>query len=178
MIETERLILRRWREADREPYVAMMADARVSDWLGGPFTEADALARIARNDAALEQYGYGRMAMERRSDGRLVGYCGLMPIADNLPFDGGFEVGWSVAAAGWGQGYAPEAAAAVFVDGFTRLGLAEILAFTGEKNLRSQAVARKLGMRRAPDQDFEHPDLADDHPLKRHIVFVTSAPGS
>ncbi|MFI4964663.1 MAG: GNAT family N-acetyltransferase [Caulobacterales bacterium] len=172
MIETERLILRRWREADREPYVAMMLDPQVSDWLGGPFTREDALARIARNAAALYQHGYGRMAMERRTDGRFVGYCGLLPIADNLPFDGGFEVGWSVAREAWANGYASEAARAVFADGFGRLRLDEILAFTGEANHRSQAVARKLGMRRAPERDFDHPGLAADHPLKRHVVFV------
>jgi RimJ/RimL family protein N-acetyltransferase len=176
LIETERLILRRWRAADREPYVAMMLDRQVSDWLGGPFTQAEALARIERNETALAAHGYGRMAMERRADGAFLGYCGLAPTADNLPFDGGYEVGWSVARAGWGQGYAPEAARAVFADGFSRLDLPEILAFTGEANLRSQAVARKLGMRRSPDQDFDHPGLAADHPLKRHLVFVASRP--
>jgi RimJ/RimL family protein N-acetyltransferase len=172
MIETERLILRRWRDSDRDPYVAMMLDPQVSDWLGGPFTRAEAFARIDRNEAALEAHGYGRMAMERRSDGAFLGYCGLMPTSADLPFDNGFEVGWSVAPAGWGQGYAPEAARAVFADGFARLALDEILAFTGEINIKSQAVARKLGMRRRPEQDFDHPGLAVDHPLKRHIVFV------
>ncbi len=174
MIETERLVLRRWREADREPYVAMMLDPQVSDWLGGPFTAEEALARIERNEAALAQHGYGRMAMERREDGRLIGYCGLMPIADDLPFDGGFEVGWSLARTGWGQGYASEAARAVFADGFTRLGVSEILAFTGEKNLRSQAVAGRLGMVRQPQRDFDHPGLAQDHPLRRHVVFAAN----
>jgi RimJ/RimL family protein N-acetyltransferase len=172
LIETERLILRRWREADREPYVAMMLDRQVSDWLGGPFTAEEALARIDRNEDALAEHGYGRMAMERRADGRFIGYCGLMPIADNLPFDGGFEVGWSLAQTGWGQGYASEAARAVFADGFLRLGLSEILAFTGEKNLRSQAVAGRLGMVREPRRDFDHPGLAPDHPLRRHVVFA------
>ncbi|WP_372782117.1 GNAT family N-acetyltransferase [Phenylobacterium sp.] len=176
MIETERLILRRWREADQEPYVAMMLDPQVSDWLGGPFDRAEALARIARNEAALETHGYGRMAMARRADGQFVGYCGLMPTAKELPFGSAFEVGWSVAREAWGQGYAGEAARAAFADGFERLGLDEILAFTGAVNFRSQAVALKLGMRRTPEQDFDHPGLADDHPLKRHIVFVASKP--
>ena len=176
VIETERLILRRWRETDQEPYVAMMLDAQVSDWLGGPFDRAEALARIGRNEAALEAHGYGRMAMARRTDGRFVGYCGLMPSAETLPFNGAFEVGWSVAREAWGQGYATEAARAVFADGFDRLALQEILAFTGEANHRSQGVARKLGMRRSPEQDFDHPALADDHPLKRHIVFVACKP--
>jgi len=176
VIETERLILRGWRDEDHEPYVAMMADPQVSDWLGGPFSRDEALARIARNAAALGEHGYGRLAVARRSDGAFLGYCGLMPVAPDMPFDGGFEVGWSVAPQAWGQGYATEAARAVFADGFSRLGLAEILAFTGVANHRSQGVARKLGMRRAPELDFDHPGLPDDHPVKRHAVFVASRP--
>ena len=174
MIQTERLILRRWRDADRESYLAMMLNPQVSDWLGGPFTKANVLSRIAKSEASLETYGYGRMAMERRSDGAFVGYCGLLPTSADLPFVDGFEAGWSVVHAAWGQGYAPEAARAVVGDAFTRLGLDRILAFMGEANLRSQAVARKLDMQRAPDQDFDHPGLAVDHPLKRHVVYVAT----
>ena len=68
------------------------------------------------------------------------------------------------------------AARAVFHDGFNRLGLPEILAFTGTANLRSQAVMTRLGMTRAPEQDFDHPNLAAGHPLKRHVVFVGKSP--
>jgi len=175
LIETERLILRRWRESDHEPYVAMMLDPAVSDWIGGPFSRAEALARIDKNEAALSQHGYGRMALERRSDGAFLGYCGLMPCGE-APVPQGFEVGWSLAPAAWGGGYATEAATAVFADGFSRLGLPEILAFTGTTNFRSQAVMRRLGMIRTPDLDFDHPALPDDHPLKRHIVFVAPKP--
>ncbi len=174
LIETERLILRRWRESDREPYVAMMLDTDISEWLGGPFSRKDALGRIEKNEAALAQHGYGRMAMERRSDGTFLGYCGLMPTGDHPPVPTGFEVGWSLAKPAWGGGYATEAANAVFADGFSRLDLPEILAFTGATNFRSQAVMKRLSMTRTPALDFDHPQLADDHPLKRHIVFVAS----
>jgi RimJ/RimL family protein N-acetyltransferase len=176
VIETERLVLRPWREADRESYAAMMADPDVGAWLAGPFSRAESDARIDRSNAALEAHGYGRLAIERREDGRLIGYCGLMPIHSDLPFEGGFEVGWGLAQEGWGQGYATEAARAVFADGFERLGLPEILAFTGATNRRSQAVMVRLGMRRMPDLDFDHPNLAVDHPLHRHIVFVAKRP--
>lgn len=176
MIETERMILRAWREADREPYAAMMADPEVASWLAGPFNRAESDQRIDRANAAITDHGYGRFAMERRADGRLIGYCGLMPIHPDLPFDGGFEVGWSLEQDAWGQGYTTEAARAVFADGFTRLDLPEILAFTGTTNLRSQAVMLRLGMTRTPEQDFNHPNLAADHALRRHIVFVAKRP--
>jgi RimJ/RimL family protein N-acetyltransferase len=176
LIETERLILRQWRPEDREPFVAMMLDPDVSDWIGGPFTREQALERAARQEATVAEFGYGRLVIERRSDGAFLGYCGLLPTGDRPPVPAGYEVGWGLAQAARGGGYATEAAAAVFADGFERLGLSEILAFTGEKNLRSQAVMRRLGMTRTSALDFDHPALADDHPLKRHIVFVATRP--
>jgi len=176
VIETERLILRRWREEDQSPYIAMMGDPHVAQWLGGPYSAQEAVERIARNEAALEQHGYGRMAMARRSDGAFLGYCGLMPVHADLPFEGGFEIGWSMAKTHWGQGYASEAARAVFADGFARLGLEEILAFTAEANARSQGVARRLEMIRDPSRDFANPLLAADHPHSQHLVFAIRRP--
>jgi RimJ/RimL family protein N-acetyltransferase len=176
MIETPRLILRRWRAADREPYAAMLADPEVADWLGGVVTRAEADARIDASEAAFERFGFGRFALERRADGQLVGYCGLMRAAEVEPVPPGLEIGWALVRGAWGRGYAAEAAEAVLADGFTSLGLSEILAFTAETNLRSQAVMRRLGMVRTPERDFDHPNLAEDHPLRRHIVFVARPP--
>lgn len=117
------------------------------------------------------------MAVERRNDGKLIGHCGLARTpADNKPLPEGLEIGWALAPHAWGAGYAVEAARAVIDDGFVRHSVSEILAFTGAANLRSQAVMVRLGMTRAADRDFDHPGLADDHPLKRHIVFVASKP--
>ncbi|MDB5465602.1 MAG: family N-acetyltransferase [Phenylobacterium sp.] len=175
MIETGRLILRRWREADREPYAAMMADPEVADWLGGVLTRAEADARIDRSEATFEQHGFGRFALERQADGALVGYCGLMPVGEDLPEAPGVEIGWAVAREAWGQGYAPEAARAVLADAFGRLGLAEVVAYTTVGNVRSQAVMRRAGFVRMPDRDFDHPLFAPGHPLCRHLVFAARA---
>jgi RimJ/RimL family protein N-acetyltransferase len=175
LIETPRLILRRWREADTEPYVSMMADPRVGYWLGGPFGREESLERIAKNEATLERHGWGRMAIERKSDGAFLGYCGLAPIREDLPVDG-YEVGWSLVPDAWGAGYATEAATAVFADGFARMDLPEIIAFTAETNRASQAVAARLGMARAPALDYDHPDLAEGSPIRRHLVFVSTRP--
>ena len=65
---------------------------------------------------------------------------------------------------------------AVIADGFARWDLPEILAFTGATNHRSQAVMQRLGMVRTPERDFDHPGLAPDHPLRRHIVYVAGRP--
>jgi RimJ/RimL family protein N-acetyltransferase len=176
LIETERLILRAWSDADREPYADIMVEPEVGRWLGGPFTRQDAHARVARFSKGLAEIGIGRLAMERKADGRLIGHCGLAPAPQTKPVPEGIEIGWALAPAAWGHGYAVEAARAVIADGFARLDAAEILAFTGEANLRSQAVMQRLGMTRTAERDFDHPALAADHPLRRHIVYVARRP--
>ncbi|MBS0332086.1 MAG: GNAT family N-acetyltransferase [Proteobacteria bacterium] len=176
MIETERLILRVWTDADREPYADIMVEPEVGRWLGGPFSRREAHARIERFIDSLAKTGMGRLAVERKSDGRLIGHCGLAPAPDTKPVPEGLEIGWALAPEAWGQGYAVEAARAVLADGFARLDAPEIFAFTGEANLKSQAVMRRLGMTRAAERDFDHPALAPDHPLRRHIVYVAPRP--
>ncbi len=175
MIETERLILRPWRDEDREPYADIMVHAEVGKWLGGPFSREQAYERVARFTASLADTGLGRLAIERKSDGRLIGHCGLAHTPDTPPVPVGIEIGWALAPDAWGAGYAVEAARAVIADGFAR-DIAEILAFTGATNLRSQAVMRRLGMVPAAARDFDHPALAADHPLRRHLVYVALRP--
>ena len=74
----------------------------------------------------------------------------------------------------WGQGYATEAAAAALEDGFGRLGLDEIVAYTTPVNHRSRAVMARLGMSRDPDEDFDHPRVPETHPLRRHVLYRLS----
>ena len=176
MITTERLILRRWRDEDREPYAVMMTDPRVGDWLGGGFTRDDAFAQIDRFESQLAAVGVSYLAMERSSDGVFLGTAGVMPFCDNHLLAPGFEVGWRLAHAAWGAGYASEAAAAVLNDGFERLSLKEILACTAVSNTRSRAVMERLGLRRDESRDFDHPALAADHPLRRHVAYIAVAP--
>jgi RimJ/RimL family protein N-acetyltransferase len=176
LIETDRLILRSWREEDREPYADIMVDSEVGQWLGGPFSRKQARERIDRFVASLADTGLGRLAIERKSDRRLIGHCGLAPTDPDQPMPQGLEIGWALAPDAWGAGYAAEAARAVITDGFARTTAPEILAFTGTTNLRSQAVMQRLGMTRMAARDFDHPLLAPDHPLRRHIVYAAPRP--
>jgi RimJ/RimL family protein N-acetyltransferase len=176
MIETGRLILRVWRDADLEPYADIMVDPEVGPWLGGPFSRDQAYERVVRFTTMLEETGLGRLAIERRSDGRMIGHCGLAPTPEGPSVPKGLEIGWALSPGAWGCGYAVEAARAVIADGFARFDAPEVLAFTGTTNLRSQAVMQRLRMIRMPERDFDHPLLAHDHPLKRHIVYATARP--
>ena len=172
MIETDRLILRRWRDADRDPYGAMSADPAVVDWLGGTQTRAESDAQIDRFEARIEQLGHGVWALERKADGAFLGFSALAVTDHPPPVPQGVEVGWRLAHHAWGFGYATEAARALLVHGFERLGLDEILSFTAATNLRSQAVMRRIGLAPRPDLDFVHPALAEGHPLRPHVVWA------
>lgn len=178
MIETVRLILRPWREADRAPYAAMMADPEVGYWLGGALSEALANAQIDRFMADSASRGPGFLAVERREDGAFLGAACLREVAADHPLAGEVEIGWRLARSAWGAGYATEAALALLDHGFRRLGFPEIVAFTAVSNARSRAVMERLAFERQPHRDFEHPALEPGHPLRRHVVYAITADGS
>lgn len=172
MIRTQRLLLRRWTEADLEPFAEISADPELAYWLGGP-SFAGHPAQTRRYNEIIDLHGFGRFAVERREDGALLGAVGLMPIFAGLPITG-FELGWRIARPHWGQGYASEAARAAMEQGFAS-GLAEILAFTAETNVRSRKVMDRLGLVRDASRDFDHPGLERGDPLRRHIVYAATA---
>jgi RimJ/RimL family protein N-acetyltransferase len=180
MIETRRLRLRPWREADRAPNAAMLADPQVGYWLGATQTTEEADAGVDRAIAHFEAQGFGLLAIERKSDSEFLGAAGLLTLREGHPIGPGVEIGWRLARSAWGGGVATEAARALLEDGLTRLGLEQVVAFTAWSNLRSQAVMERLGMVRQPARDFDHPSLAEDHPLRPHVVYSArrSTPGA
>ncbi len=140
--------------------------------MGGFSTPERALAASGLFEARLEATGFGFLAVERRSDGAFLGAAGLMVLEPDDPLAPGVEIGWRFAKSAWGFGYASEAARALLADGFERLGLTEIVAYTAETNQRSRAVMERIGMRRDGARDFDHPRLSEDHPLLRHVVYA------
>ena len=171
MIETERLVLRQWRDADRAPFAALNADLEVMEHFPAPLTQAQANAGIDRQAGFIAQDGLGFRAVERCSDGAFLGMVGVKRPPAAFGFAPALEVGWRLARAFWGRGYATEAAAASLRFAFDR-GAEEVVSFTAEENLRSQAVMRRIGMHRASERDFDHPHVPEGHRLRRHIVYA------
>ena len=173
MIITDRLVLRRWTDADRPAFAAINGDPRVHDWLGGPITAEATDTMVDRITAGIDAQGFGLWAAEQRADGRLAGMIGLSRVAaGDLPVGPCVEIGWRLHPDLWGQGLASEGARAALDWGFGPGTLTEIVAFTAETNLASQAVMRRIGMLPDPALDFDHPRLAQDHPLRRHVVWT------
>ncbi len=172
MIETERLVLRPFREADRAAFAAMNADPRIGDWLGGVRTRTESDEALDRINANIIERGYDFWAAAARSDDRLLGMIGLRR-HEEAPPGPCLEMGWRLSPDVQGNGLATEGAKAALAWGFANLDVPEIIAFTAQINLRSQAVMNRIGMTRDPSRDFLHPTLPEDHPLRPHVVFAS-----
>jgi len=169
---TPRLVLREWREADAGPFAAMSMDAAVMAYLL-PFSDRAASdAWILRMRQHNEAHGFAYWAVELPGQPDMIGAIGLSRVRSaGFPFAPAVEIGWRLARRYWGVGYATEAARAALDDGFGRLGLAEIVAFTVPANARSRHVMERLGMGRDPAADFDHPAVPEGHPLRRHVLY-------
>ena len=177
MIETERLILRPYAEADRAAFAEINGHAEVGRWLAGVLDREASDALVDRINAHIAEHGFGFWAAERRADGRLVGGIGLVVAGPQGPLPvGAIEIAWRLHPNAQGSGLATEGAAACRDWAFANLDVPELVAITAATNVRSQAVMRKIGMSHDPSRDFDHPRLAEDHPLRRHVLFAAKRP--
>jgi RimJ/RimL family protein N-acetyltransferase len=175
-IRTERLILRNWEERDRDLFFRINSDETVMEFFPFRRDRAKADAKMDEIRAENAENGYGWMAAEIATTGDCIGFIGLhdAEIEPAAP-SGTIEIGWRLASEFWGKGYVTEGAAALLDFGFDTLGKPEIISFAVEKNHRSTAVMERLGMRREPSGDFDHPEVPDTHPeLKRHVLYRLS----
>lgn len=175
LIRTPRLQLRTWEAGDAQAFWELNQDPRVTEFLPGPLTMAQAEAFIAFQQ---ELFGRSRacyFAVTVAASGELAGFVGLkrheFEQERGLPFAPCTDIGWRLAARHWGQGFAGEAARACLRFGFMELGLEEIVSFTVPANLRSRALMEKLGMREDTEGAFAHPALPAEHPLSRHVLY-------
>ncbi len=177
-IETPRLVLAPWAERDLAPFAMLNADPDVMRYFPNPLTREESDALVERLRGIWDEHGYGLAAVRRREDDAFIGTVGIQKVLNpGYPFAPAVEVGWRIARPFWRQGYASEAARAALAHGFDVLGLPEIVAFTTESNLPSQAVMTSLGMVRDPADDFLHPLLPEGHRLRLHVLFRLRSEG-
>ena len=147
----------------------MNADPEVREHLGELLTREQSAASMQHFQADLAERGWGLWAVEVQSSGQFIGFTGLDPVDDGMPF-GGVEIGWRLSRAAWGHGYATEVALASLEFGFGTLALDEIVAITTATNVRSQAVMSRIGMTRDPADDFDDPS-APAGPLRPCVLY-------
>lgn len=171
VLKTDRLLLRRWRDTDREPFARLNADPRVMEFMPGALTPDESDGFLARIESHFEQYGFGLFAAELLRDQAFIGFMGLSVPTFHAHFTPCVEIGWRVVADHWGQGLATEGGQEIIRYAFRVLGLEALVSFTAALNLRSQRVMEKLGMTHDPAEDFDHPRLPEGHPLRRHVLY-------
>jgi RimJ/RimL family protein N-acetyltransferase len=159
-LQTERLLLRCWQDADRIPFAKMNQHPEVMSDLGGAISLNDSNQKMDRYAAAFEQYGFSRWVIER--DGEFLGYCGVMRRRSDHPLGSHDEIGWRLVRHAWLNGFATEAAKAALDDVFHRVGLTKVYSYTAVDNLRSQAVMERIGLQRKPALDFSHQYTTDE----------------
>ena len=170
-IETLRLVLRRWRDADLEPFARMNADPVVMEHFPARLTRAQSDAMVDNIEASFADRGFSLWAAELRATGEFIGFIGLSVPAFHAHFTPCVEIGWRLDATHWGTGLATEGARAVARHAFDVLKLDEIDSFTTAANLRSRRVMEKLAMTHDPRDDFDHPRLPPGHPMRGHVLY-------
>ena len=171
LLQTQRLILRGWQQSDLEPLAQMNADAEVMKYFPAILSRQESDALVERIEKHHQVHEFALWAVEERSTSAFIGFIGLNVPTFEAHFTPTVEVGWRLAKAFWGQGYATEGARRVISYGLEVIGLTEIVSFTAQLNLRSIAVMKRLGMTHQEDDDFDHPRLPLGHPLQRHVLY-------
>lgn len=167
-LRTPQLLLREWRDDDLAPFAALNADAEVMRHFPNVLTRTESDEGVARIRGHFERYGYGLWAAEH--EGAFIGFIGLNHPRFTAHFTPCVELGWRLARAWQGRGLATEGAAEVL-----RWALEHVeeplVSFTVPGNVASRRVMEKLGLVHDERDDFEHPNLAEGHPLRRHVLY-------
>ena len=149
----------------------MNADPEVMRHFVEPLTREASDALVDRIEEGFAIWGFGLWAVEVVGVADFIGFTGLWPVGFEAHFTPAVEVGWRLSKGHWGHGYATEAARAALAFGFEQAGLNEIVSFTIPANKPSVEVMERLGMTHNPSDDFDHPRLEADSPLRRHVLY-------
>ena len=172
-----RVTLRPWTDDDLAPFAALNADPEVMLRMTKALTRAESDAYAARLRAHLDEHGFGLWALDVPD----LGFAGFVGLSANVPFElkvpgivaEPHEIGWRLARAAWGHGYATEGAVLALRHGFEVAKLPQIVSFTAVDNAPSIAVMERIGLTRRGE--FDHPRLPPDHRSHRHVLYARDA---
>lgn len=172
IINTERLVLRRWSPNDLDALIAMNADPEVMTHFVKVMTAEESTSMHERFLQHWEKYGFGPYAVEIPGETTCAGFVGVFIPRFETWFTPCAEFAWRLATKFHGKGYATEAAKAILPVSFTQHHYDKIYAFSVPANKSSQRVMEKLGMEQIGD--FDHPNVPEGHELKRHLLYAIS----
>lgn len=171
ILETSRLTLRTWRDADAEAYYQINQDPKVLEFLPGPMTMQQVQDFMQRMNQQWEERRYTLWAAEEKASGNMIGFIGLNYLDLTPVLPPCVEIGWRLGSAFWYKGYATEGAKAALQFGFEQCQLQEITAIAVPENHRSLRVMEKIGLKRDENADFNHPRLPANHKLSHHVFY-------
>lgn len=179
LLRGERVTLRPWRDDDLAPFAALNDDPAVMQHLSGRLSREDSDAMVARIREHFDRHGFGLWAL----DVPQIGFAGFVGLSAQVPFEielpgiepHPHEIGWRLARAAWGQGYATEAATLALRHAFAHLHLPQVVSFTVPANRASQAVMQRIGL--TLRGEFDHPRFPEGHRLRRHVLYAADSPG-
>ncbi len=174
ILRTERLLLRRWREEDLEPFTALNTDPLVMHYFPRLLDRQATADIVGKMDVHHETYGFGYWPIEVPGIASFIGFVGLMITPFRAPFTPCIETAWRLARPFWGQGYATEGAIASLTFAFKRLPVEEVVAFAALGNQRSIGLMERIGMIRRREDDFDHPGITEGDPRRRHCLYRMS----
>ncbi len=169
-LETNRLLLRQWKDSDLEPFVTLNADPRVMEFFPDTLSREYTDGMVQKCKERIAERGWGFWATELKETREFIGFIGLEEPNSGLTFEPCTEIGWRLSYRHWGMGYATEGAKKALRFAFEDLQKDEIVSFTAVQNTRSESVMKKLGMRRC-ESTFEHPNVAEETGLKTHCLY-------
>ncbi len=171
VLRTQRLLLRPWRPDDLAPFAALNADPEVMRHFPSVFSQEASDAAAERIIGQFDEQGWGLWVAEVPGVAPFIGFVGLAMATFPAPFTPALEVGWRLASEHWGRGYAPEGARAALDFAFAELGVDEVVSFTAVANANSRRVMEKLGLTHDPSENFDHPNVDVDSPVRRHVLY-------
>ncbi|MDQ5892389.1 MAG: family N-acetyltransferase [Pseudomonadota bacterium] len=172
MLETNRLILRQWRDDDYSIYKKLVSDPDVMRYFPAMLSEQECYSQIERLKNIIAVRGWGSWAVELKHSGEFIGFVGLheQDAQSGIPHAPLIEIGWRLLSQYWGEGYATEAAKRALKFSFDELQLSEVYSYTTLANKQSQKVMIRIGMKKT-GEEFIHPSFERRPDLERHTLY-------
>jgi RimJ/RimL family protein N-acetyltransferase len=173
-LKTKRLLLRQWKNSDLPIFAKINSNSEVMQFFPSLLTQTESDVFAKKIIQELQEKPYGLWAVEIPAIAPFIGFIGLHYQDFKATFTPCIEIGWRLDSAYWKKGYATEAGKKVLEYAFKTLKLNEVVSFTSEKNFRSIALMKRLGLHYHPENNFEHPKLPKGHPLSYHVFYSMS----
>lgn len=173
-LESPRVLLREWRDDDLAPWITLNSDPINLKYFPRTYTPEESTASFQRIRERLDSNDFGLWAAEEKSSGNFMGFVGIASQnLDGVSFMPCHEIGWRLDKEFWGRGYATEAAKVALDFALNELHIPVIYSYTAIANEPSINVMRKIGLHFRPDLEFDHPNIPEGSPVKRHLVYST-----